>query len=110
MTVSQKSVYVSRQAFHATQAAFLLEEGAENARIARDNIWSNVASINTSEQIGIFTRTVVASSVNRDATTSDISTGGTDDPDTKLVTTTVTWLEGGTTIIKTLQFYLMNIF
>ncbi len=110
MAVAQKSVYVSRQALHTTQAAFLLEEGAENARIARDNAWSNVASLNTSEQIGIFTRTVAASGVNRDNTTSDISAAGTDDPDTKLITVTVYWPEGGNVITKTLQFYIMNIF
>lgn len=110
MAVSQKSIQVSRQALHTTEAAFLLEEGAENARIVRDNLWSDLVSINTVEQIGIFTRTVVASSVNRDSTTSDISVSGTDDPDTKLVTVTVMWPEGGTTITKNLKFYLMNIF
>ncbi|KKQ03866.1 MAG: hypothetical protein US12_C0013G0004 [Parcubacteria group bacterium GW2011_GWA2_36_24] len=110
MAVAQKSVYVSRQAFHTTQAAFLLEEGAEDARIARDNAWSNVATLNSSEQIGIFTRTVIASSVNRDNTTKDISSTGTNDPGTKLITITVSWLEGGVTISKALQFYIMDIF
>lgn len=109
MAVAQKSIYVSRQALHTTQAAFLLEEGAENARIARDNAWSNVAAISSSEQIGIFTRTVAASSVNRDGS-SDISASGTDDPNTKLIIVTVSWLEGGETITKTLQLYIMNIF
>ena len=108
--VAQKSIYISRQAFHTTQAAFLLEEGAENARIARDNSWDSAIGLNTSEQIGIFTRTVVASNVNRDNATKDISTMGTNDPGTKLITVTVSWLEGGTTIIKTLQFYMMDIF
>jgi Tfp pilus assembly protein PilV len=109
--VAQKSIYVSRQAFHTTQASFLLEEGAENARIARDNAWSNVDTLNSSEQIGIFTRTVVASSVNRDDTTKDIvSSGGTLDNRTKLITVTVSWSEGNTTISKTLQFYIIDIF
>lgn len=110
MAVTQKSVYVSRQAFHTTQASFLLEEGAENARIARDNDWANVAALNSSEPIGIFTRTILASSVNRDNTTKDISSVGTDDPGTKLITVTVSWPEGGITITKTLQFYLADIF
>src|SRR3989344_4976145 len=43
--VAQKSVYVARQAFHATQASFLLEEGAEAVRIVRDNAWSNISSL-----------------------------------------------------------------
>ena len=109
--VAQKSIFVSRQAFHSTQVAFLLEEGAENARIARDNAWSNVDSLNSLEQIGIFTRTVVASDVNRDNTTKDIvGSGGTLDSGTKLITVTVSWGEGGTTVTKTLQFYIMDIF
>ena len=43
--VAQKSIYVSRQAFHATQTAFLLEEGAETVRILRDNAWANISSL-----------------------------------------------------------------
>lgn len=109
MTVAQKATQVARQALHTAQAAFLLEEGAENARIARDNAWSNMALLNSSEQIGIFTRTVIAASVNRNGS-SDISASGTDDPNTKLITVTVSWPEGGETITKTLQLYIMNIF
>ncbi|MDD5720883.1 MAG: hypothetical protein PHT16_00320 [Candidatus Pacebacteria bacterium] len=111
MTVAQKSIYVSRQAFHMTQASFLLEEGAENARIARDNAWSNVSTLSTSEQVGIFNRTVVASDVNRDNDTKNIvGSGGTLDPGTKLITVTVSWPEGGATLTKTLQFYITDIF
>lgn len=111
MAVSQKSIFVSRQAFHSTQAAFLLEEGAENARIARDNAWSNVVALNSSEQVGIFTRTVVASNVNRDNSSKDIVvSGGTLDSGTKLITVTVSWNEGGSAISKTLKFYISDIF
>lgn len=110
MAVAQKSVYVSRQAFHTTQASFLLEEGSENTRIARDNAWNNVIALNSSEQIGVFTRTVIASSVNRDNTTKDIASTGTNDPGTKLITVTVSWPEGGVTVTKTLQFYITDIF
>lgn len=111
MAVSQKAVYVSRQALHASQVAFVLEEGAENVRIARDNAWVNVVGLNGSlEQVGVFTRMVSVASVNRNSATKDISATGTDDPNTKLITITVSWVEGGATITKTLQFYLMNIF
>lgn len=127
-TVVQKSIYVSRQAFHTAQAAFLLEEGAESVRILRDNNWTNISSLvpgtnyypvfssntwtlsTTANTVGIFTRKVTIASVNRDNTTKDIASVGTDDPGTKLVTVTVSWLEGGTTIVKTLQFYIINIF
>lgn len=109
--VAQKSIYVSHQAFHVTQANFLLEEGGEFARIERDNAWDNITTLNSSEQIGIFTRTIVASSVNRDNSSKDIvSTGGTLDSGTKLITVTVFWQEGGQTINKSLQFYLADIF
>lgn len=129
MAVTQKSVYVSRQAFHATQAAFLLEEGAEAVRIARDNVWSNISSLtvgtnyyptfsggtwtlsSTANTVGIFTRTVNIALVNRDDNTKDIvSSGGTVDSGTKLITITVSWPEGGVTVTKTLQFYLTDIF
>jgi len=128
MTVTEKSVYISRQAFHTTQAAFLLEEGAEAIRIYRDNAWSNISSLtagtnyystftggtwtlsSTANTVGIFTRTVSIANVNRDNDTKDIATVGTDDPGTKLVTVTVSWPEGGVTVNKTLQFYIIDIF
>lgn len=128
MTVAQKSIYVSRQAFHATQASFLLEEGAEAVRILRDNMWTNISSLTagvnyyptfsggtwtlsqTANTVGIFTRTATITNVNRDDTTKDISITGTNDPKTKLVTITVSWPEGGVTVTKTLQFYIMDIF
>ena len=128
MAVAQKSVQVSRQSFHATQASFLLEEGAEAVRILRDNAWTNISALSAGTNyypvfssgtwtlslspatIGIFTRTINLANVNRDNSSKDISVSGSDDPGTKLVTVTVSWLEGGTTVTKTLQFYIMNIF
>ncbi len=128
MAVAQKSIYISRQAFHTSQAAFLLEEGAEAVRITRDNAWSNISNLipganyypifsagiwslsSTSNTVGIFTRSATIANVNRDNATKDISAAGTDDPETKLVTITVSWEEGGATITKTLKFYLINIF
>jgi Tfp pilus assembly protein PilV len=128
MAVAQKSVYLSRQAFHSTQAAFLLEEGAEAVRITRDNAWTNISGLTagtnyyptfgsgtwslstTANTVGIFTRKVTIANVNRDNTTQDIAAAGTNDPGTKLVTVTVSWQEGGATITKTIQFYITNIF
>ena len=127
MTVTQKSIYVSRQALHVSQASFLLEEGAEVTRILRDNAWSNISSLSTGTNyyptfsgtwtlsttpstVGIFTRTVTIANVNRDATTGDIAVSGVNDPGTKLITVIVSWTESGQTINKTLSFYIMNIF
>lgn len=128
MYITQKSVEVSNGAVRASQAAFLLEEGAEVVRILRDNGWSNITSLTagstyyplyssgswtlsgTPNTVGVFTRTVSISNVNRDNTTEDISANGTNDPGTKLVTVTVTWQNGGTTSSRTLSFYIMDIF
>lgn len=128
MWVSQKSIAVSRQALHTASAGFLLEEGAEAVRIVRDNAWTNISSLTngtnyyptfsggtwtlstTANTVGIFTRMVTVASVSRDVATSDISSSGTNDPGTKLVTVTVSWVEGNTTISKTLQFYITNLF
>ena len=126
--VAQKAVSLSGQAFHATQAGFLLEEGAEAVRIIRDNGWTNISALTpstnyyltfsggtwnlstTANMVDTFTRTVTVSGVKRDNTTKDISATGTDDPGTKLITIVISWQEGGATISKTLQFYIMNIF
>lgn len=128
MAVAKKSIYVSRQALHATVASFLLEEGAETVRIFRDNAWSNISGLSvgtnyyptfsggtwvlssTENTVGIFTRTVTVENVNRDNVTKDISAAGTSDPGSKLIKVTVSWSEGGVTITKTLQFYIMDIF
>ncbi len=129
--VAQKSIYVSSQAFHSTQADFLLEEGVEAVRIVRDNAWSNISSLTSGTTyypkfssgtwsltttssdgvVGIFARSLTIANVNRDNTTKDIVTsGGTVDNGTKLVTVTVSWKEGGVLVSKTLQFYILNIF
>ena len=127
MVVAEKSTYIARQSLHATQATFLLEEGTEAIRILRDNSWENISALTpsttyypvftggtwtlstTPASIGIFTRTVFVENVERDAS-GNISDSGTDNPGTKLFTVTVSWQEGGTTVIKNLQFYLMDIF
>lgn len=128
MAVAEKAVYASRLSFHITEASFLLEEGAEAVRIARDNAWGNISSLTsgadyyptfsggtwtlsgTPNTIGIFSRTISIANVNRDNATKDISSTGTDDPATKLVTVTVSWTEGGVTTSKILQFYITNLF
>jgi Tfp pilus assembly protein PilV len=127
MSVTQKSISVSRQALHISQASFLLEEGAETVRIVRDNSWNNISSLTSATDyypvfsnswvlatipttVGIFTRKVNVSNVNRDASTEDIASSGINDPGTKLITVTVSWTESGVVINKTLSFYLMDIF
>jgi Tfp pilus assembly protein PilV len=128
MAVAQKSISISRQSLHVSQANFLLEEGGEAVRILRDNAWSNISSLTTganyyptftggtwtlsssSNTVGIFTRKVMIENVNRNNSTQDIAAAGTNDPNTKLVTVTVSWTEGGSTIQRTVSFYITNIF
>ena len=130
MSVVQRGISIFRQSLHTIQASYLLEEGAEAVRILRDNEWSNISSLSVQEdqnyyptylnntwtlsttpnQIGDFTRTVTVSSVNRDPSTGDISSGGALDDGTKLIDVTVSWTEGGENKSKTLSFYISNIF
>lgn len=127
LNVTQKSIYLSRQSLNQSQVAFLLEEGAEAVRIIRDGAWTNVSSLTngtnyypfftggtwtlptTSNTVGIFARKVVFSAVYRDSS-QNIASSGTLDIQTKLVTVTVSWLDGSQTMSKTLQFYLSDIF
>ena len=128
MAVSEKAVQISRQAFHAEQAAFLLEEGAEAVRILRDNNWSNISALAAGtdyfpvfsggtwtlsaapDTVGIFTRKVSVEDVKRDAATGNIESVGDNDPGSRLVTASVSWQDGGTIVTRTLQFYIFDIF
>lgn len=125
--VAQKSIYLARQSLHQSEAAFLLEEGAEATRIIRDNAWSGISGLTlstdyylsfsggtwtfstTPNQVGIFTRKVVFSSAYRDGN-QNLASSGTADNQTRFVAVTVSWEEGGQTISKTLQFYLTDLF
>ena len=136
--VAQKSVSIARQSTQNIQAAILLEEAAEGVRIMRDNDWSNISGLTagttyyptfttlvgsiyypagtwtlstTPNTVDNFTRTVVISAVNRDAVSGDIvTTGGADDPGTRLVTATVAWNVGTSTQTKSLSFYITDLF
>jgi len=127
MTVAQKTIFLSRQSLHQSQSAFLLEEGAEATRIVRDNAWTGISNLTlstdyylsfsggtwvfstTPSTVGIFTRKVVFSSAYRDGDQNLVSSGTLDDQ-MRFVTVTVSWMEGGQSISKTLQFYLADLF
>jgi len=111
-----------------TQAVYLAEEGIEGIKIIRDNSWNNILSIpeNTKfflsfslasstwqiidieEKIGVFSRSFVINSVNRDSN-GDISTFGTDDPNTKKITVNISWNSKKGFITKSLITYITNI-
>jgi len=112
-----------------TEATSLAEEGMEAVRKLRDAGWlANITPLasgttyylkfsgsswtldtNNSGIIkGLYTRTVKFEDVFRDATTSNISTSGTADLDTKKLTVRVSWVETGQTKEVVLTTYITN--
>lgn len=119
------------------KASYLAEEGLEVVKYFRDSTWNgkigtlatstdyylnfststlawSTSTTSTSVQLidGLFDRRVRLSSAYRNAS-SDISTstvGTTYDPDIRLVTVTVSWGVGGTTVTKTLSTYIANLY
>lgn len=128
---------LSDESRDAVQAANYLEQGLEAVRSSRDSSWTTVATDGAyhlepapgdtspwnivaggSETIGKFSRTVNISTGRRidsdssgTVTAGDqlVASGGTlDDPDTKKITTTVTWQQGSRTVSRSLYTYLTN--
>ena len=135
--IASQSIAISSRTLNTYNASLLLEEGAEAVRTIRDNNYANISGLaagttycptfSTSTNSwsltlpaptcaisnnSIYTRSVTITNVTRDTTTNNIATSGTVAPDngTKLITVTVSWLEGTTTVTKTLQFYISQIF
>lgn len=88
------------------QATSLMHEAIDATRNVREKGWTNIATdgtyhpvisgstwalVNGSESISGFTRQVVISSVQRNASNVIVSSGGTTDPSTKHVVVTVSW-------------------
>ena len=123
-------VAVADDSLESLQAAFLLEEGAEVARLWRDQGWVNMSGLTVGADYfynfngsnwatssanqfidGRYDRRFRLTAVNRDATTQDIVTsGGVVDVNTKLVTVEVAWRQGSATTTKSVQFYLTKLF
>jgi len=123
--------FVSRLAERSlaeTKASFLLEEGIEAMRAVRDNGWiQNLAPLSTGTDyyldytgsgwqlttnelfIDGFERTIRFDTVFRDVN-DDIAGSGTLDPNTRLVTVSVSWFERTATTTRSLGMYITNIF
>ena len=129
LSLLNKTIEVSNRALKETQAALLLEEGAEAIKIIRATNWGTISGFtngidyyptfaggtwvmsttpNTIDNF--FTRKVAFSSVSRDASSNIVSSGGTLDSGTKLATITVSWATPSGSITKTLQLYVSNIY
>lgn len=128
-TYFQKSLQLSQDSRKTTQSSFLLEEGIEVVKFFRDTSWQNISGLTagtsyyfqfdgtkwatTSSNIftdNVFERKLVINNVSRDANDDIVSSGGTDDPDTKKVTVSVSWLGRNSTTTKSISTYITNIF
>ena len=117
------SLLTSRQAAGETQAAFLAVEGLSGVESIRNRDWSYLiggvhglsnsggawALAGTSETLGKFTRTITIADVPRDEQFNIVSGGGVSDPNTKRITSTVSWnfIPAKTSIVE-LTTYLTN--
>jgi len=111
------------------QASFLAEENLEIVRYLRDKSWNTYVGSSTpdvdyypyftgadwklqstSSPVGIFSRSVKFSRVYRDSGGNVVSSGGTLDSTSLLVTSTVAWSEKNATSTKVLSTYITDIF
>lgn len=138
--VALLSLYASQsilltQSTRELQAALLLEEGIEIIRYRRDIDWATslgayttggtiyhfdmntsidewqlLAGLDDTLIDDTFDRFVYFNTVNRTASGDITLVGGTPDPDIRLVTVTVEWLENGATTTRTLSTFFTNVF
>jgi len=128
-TYFQKSLQLSQDSGKTVQAGFLLEEGVEVVKFFRDTSWLNISGLTagtfyylqfdgtkwatTSSNIfvgGVFERKFVINNVSRDANDDIVSSGGTNDADTKKAAVSVSWLGRNGTTTKSISTYITNIF
>ncbi len=120
---------ISNQYPPTVQAAFLVEETAEAARVLRDLSWSNIANWPSGDTYrlvfesgawsttasavlvdGKFDRTLTIAPAYRDGNQNLVLTGGVEDPDARLLTARVSWNSSKGVLTKELSFYLTNLF
>mgnify|MGYP001600702618 FL=1 len=112
------------------KAGFLGEEGQEGVKYLRNLSWSaNIVPLTTGATYrlvwqegkwavtssgayidGLYDRTIVFDSVERDAQSNIVSSGSTVDPNIRKVTVTTSWLERSATSTRVLTTYLVNLF
>ncbi len=123
---------LARDTNRNVQAQALLEEGLEALRSMRDESYAaQISPLSTSGTTyylywngslwrsttttqlvsGLFTRSFSVAAVSRDVNDEIVSSGGTNDPNTRKFTVSVTWLgSNGSTSQKTISEYLTNYF
>lgn len=113
--VSTLAVRITQGALAEQQAIFLVEEGIENARLARDTSWATLLASSGTETIDGFTRVMALEDVYRRNSDDDIVPANSSDPkkldpNTKKVTATVSWQTQKGAANRTLSAYLTNLF
>jgi len=129
--ISSYSIYI-KYAFanmYNVQAAYIAEEGLEAVTWLRDNGWSakiatltagsnyylefsnSIWKATTTPQYidGMFLRKFVLSNVSRNGSGVIVTSGGTNDANTKLVTVTVDYRQGSATSTNTIATYITNL-
>ncbi len=122
------TVEVAQRSLERTQAAFLLEEGAEILKIKRatTNGWTQINTVtggttygfswngsdwtlvSGAQTVGMFSRGFTCIDAARDAQDDIVLSGGTTDVDTKKCTVTVSWQGGSTSRQEALSYYITN--
>lgn len=105
VTTILHSYSVNRLSWEKDQAVLLAQEGVEAARSLKERAWSNMVAgtygvdesggswvfTGSSDTLGDYTRTVTVSTVQRDGSNNIVTSGGTVDSDTMMVTSAVNW-------------------
>lgn len=120
------TVSVTKRSLERTQAAFLLEEGAEILRFSRSLDWTNISSLTNGQVYGLswsgsawqivanaqsegnFSRFFTCDAVSRGIDDTIVSTGGVIDDNTRICTFTVVWDTSSGNREENLSFYLTN--
>ncbi len=114
---------------NSLKATYLAQEGLEAARFLRDVSWENQIeglSLGTNYYAGLagsawtlsttasnidnFSRTLIFNQVERNVNGDIVASGGSVDPNTKLVTATVSWSQNGSQKSVSLSTYLTNLY
>lgn len=128
-TYFQKSLQFNQDNKKIVQASFLLEEGLEVVKFFRDTSWLNISGLTAGTSYylnfngtkwatstsnvfveNLFERKLVINNVSRDANDDIVSSGGTNDTDTKKATISVSWRGRNSTTTKSISTYITNIF
>lgn len=110
----------SEQVLRQTQAVYLAEEGQELMRYLRDENWNTIANLSegtvyylsvststvsvttTAELIdGRYTRSITIDQLRRDAENDVVTSGGSVDPEGRMVSVDVTW-DGGSVSLSSI--------